>query len=199
MDIWPGLCMQRESLVHAALCSDFATAYQHVAARDDNDALINDTLQSQNLYSKNEGTEYLLFGPSSVLSEHPAMQQRIKTCRSGWRCGCHAAPVNASQSMALVNNIKINKYNELYSPQATQSDYVMVPQLTPYMPPLSRIKAHIRGIGGVSEVVRPKVGTAEGRFGGGSGGPPPGNFCKKDTKSCVLGTSGTLLAQFIKS
>ena len=41
-------------------------------------------------------------------------------------------------------------------------------------------------------MVRPKVGAAEGRFGGGSGGPPPGKFCKKDTKSCVLGTSGTV-------
>ena len=42
-------------------------------------------------------------------------------------------------------------------------------------------------------MVRPKVLAAEGRVGGGSGGPPPGKFCKKDTKSCVLGTSGTLL------
>ena len=40
-------------------------------------------------------------------------------------------------------------------------------------------------------MVRPKVGAAEGRVGGGSGGRPPGKFCKKDTKSCVLGvTSG---------
>ena len=37
----------------------------------------------------------------------------------------------------------------------------------------------IRGVGGVLEVVRPKVGAAEGRVGGGSGGPPPGKFCKK--------------------
>ena len=44
-------------------------------------------------------------------------------------------------------------------------------------------------------MVRPKVGAAEGRVGGGPP-PPAGNFfCKKDTKSCVLGTSGTLLAQ----
>ena len=35
-------------------------------------------------------------------------------------------------------------------------------------------------------MVRPKVGAAEGRVGGGSRGPPPGKFCKKDTKSCVL-------------
>ena len=53
----------------------------------------------------------------------------------------------------------------------------------------------IRGVGGVLEVVRPKVGAAKGRVGGGSEGPPPGKFCKKDTKSCVLGTPGTLLAQ----
>ena len=38
-----------------------------------------------------------------------------------------------------------------------------------------------RGVGGVVEVVRPKVGAAEGRFGGGGGGPgtpsnPPGNI-----------------------
>ena len=58
-----------------------------------------------------------------------------------------------------------------------------------------RHMSHARGVGGVLEVVRPKVGAAEGRFGVGSGGRPPGTFCKKDTKSCVLGTSGTLLAQ----
>ena len=41
-------------------------------------------------------------------------------------------------------------------------------------------------------MVRPNFGAAEGCVGGGSGGPPPGKFCKKDTKSCALGTSGTL-------
>ena len=44
-------------------------------------------------------------------------------------------------------------------------------------------------------MVRPKVGAAEGRVGGGPGDLPAGNFCKKDTKSCVLGTSGTILAK----
>ena len=37
----------------------------------------------------------------------------------------------------------------------------------------------IRGVGGVLEVVRPKVGAAEGCVGGGCGGPPTGKFCKK--------------------
>ena len=36
-----------------------------------------------------------------------------------------------------------------------------------------------RGVGGVLEVVRPKVGAAEGRFGGGSGDLPRENFVKK--------------------
>ena len=36
-----------------------------------------------------------------------------------------------------------------------------------------------QGVGGVLEVVRPKVGAAEGPVGGGSRGPPPGKFCKK--------------------
>ena len=35
---------------------------------------------------------------------------------------------------------------------------------------------HARGVVGVLEVVRPKVGAAEGRVGGGSGGPPAGQF-----------------------
>ena len=43
-------------------------------------------------------------------------------------------------------------------------------------------------------MVRPKVGAAEGRVGGGRG-TSAGKICKKDRKSCVLGTSGTLLAQ----
>ena len=50
----------------------------------------------------------------------------------------------------------------------------------------------IRGVGGVLEVVRPKVGAAEGCFGGGPGDLPREIFVKKDTKSCVLGTSGTV-------
>ena len=54
---------------------------------------------------------------------------------------------------------------------------------------------HGRGVGEVLEVVRPKVGAAEGRVGGGSWGPPPGKFCKKDTKSCVLGTSGAVCSR----
>ena len=47
-------------------------------------------------------------------------------------------------------------------------------------------------------------GTTEGRrgrrpFWRGVRGRAPGKFCKKDTKSCVLGTSGTLHTHFWRS
>ena len=51
------------------------------------------------------------------------------------------------------------------------------------------------GVGGVLEVVRPKVGAAEGRVGGGSPPPPPRENFVKDTKSCVLGTSDAVCSR----
>ena len=39
----------------------------------------------------------------------------------------------------------------------------------------------------ILQQVQPKVGAAKGCVGRGSGGPPHGKFCRKDTKSCILG------------